>query len=187
MRNFLVPILVAALSGTLITASCRAGTAPVEPLRVVIIRHGEKPESGDNLDCQGLNRALRLPSVLHAKFGLPAHIYVPTMGIGKSASHARMFETIVPFAVKYDLPINSEFEVDDYAGIAARVRSKSGTVLLVWQHESIPPLAAQFGLADPPKWKKRDFDSIWVITFPNGRASLSIDQEGLAPSPTCAY
>ena len=37
-------------------------------LKVVIIRHGEKPadksEGGDNLSCQGQNRALQLPAVL---------------------------------------------------------------------------------------------------------------------------
>ena len=40
-------------------------------LKVVIIRHGEKPadkaDGGDNLSCQGQNRALQLPAVLIKK------------------------------------------------------------------------------------------------------------------------
>ena len=45
-----------------------AAPAPEPPLRVVIIRHGEKPEEGDNLSCAGLNRALALPAVLARVF-----------------------------------------------------------------------------------------------------------------------
>jgi hypothetical protein len=39
-------------------------------LKVVIIRHGEKPETGDNLSCQGENRALQLPAVLYKKYNI---------------------------------------------------------------------------------------------------------------------
>ena len=35
--------------------------------KVIIIRHGEKPDEGDNLSCQGFNRAFQLADVLYAK------------------------------------------------------------------------------------------------------------------------
>ena len=39
---------------------------------IVFVRHGEKPDAGlGQLDCQGLNRALKLPGVIKATFGKP--------------------------------------------------------------------------------------------------------------------
>ena len=45
-------------------------------LKIVLIRHAEKPAEGYRLSCQGVNRANALPPVLYAKFGLPVVIYV---------------------------------------------------------------------------------------------------------------
>jgi hypothetical protein len=56
-----------------------AGAQQSTELRVVIIRHGEKPKTGDNLSCQGENRALALAKVLKTKFGRPDFTYVPAM------------------------------------------------------------------------------------------------------------
>lgn len=170
-----------------LVAAIWPGVAVAEPDRVVLIRHGEKPESGDNLSCQGEDRALRLPAVLHGKFGSPGHTYIPALGQGKSTHHARMFQTVTPFAVKYDLTLNSKFETDDYAGVADDVRKRSGTVLLVWEHKAIPHIAAALGVDDPPGWKGEDFDSIWVVTFPSGKAVLSFDKEGITPASACPF
>ena len=187
MKTFVLLVLLCAAAGFALSFSSLAKTAPDNSLRVVIIRHGEKPETGNHLSCQGQNRALLLPAVLFRKFNKPGHIYVPAMGVGKSNAHARMFETIVPFAVKYGLDVNSEFQVDGYAAIADRVLGKNGTVLMVWQHDAIPVLAAHLGVANPPKWKDKDFDSIWIITFASGKTSLAIDHEALSPSENCNF
>ncbi|HMI63613.1 MAG TPA: hypothetical protein VK518_22005 [Puia sp.] len=72
-------------------------------LKIVLIRHAEKPAKGYNLTCQGLNRSLQLVPLLHSRFELPTSIYVPNLGQGDTTKHARMFQTIVPFAVKYNL------------------------------------------------------------------------------------
>jgi len=56
MKNctrFVLMLLIAC--GSFTTGSCQnAGGG----LKIVIIRHGEKPDNGDNLNCQGLNRAM---------------------------------------------------------------------------------------------------------------------------------
>jgi len=173
--------------GTAISFSGLAKAAPDSLLRVVIIRHGEKSEVGDNLSCQGENRALQLPAVLYRKFTKPDYVYVPSPGIGKSMSHIRMFATIIPFAIKYDLSVNSEFQFDAYSAVAEHVLRKTGTVLMVWQHQAIPLLAAQLGVRNPPKWKDKDFDSIWTITFVGKKASLYIDREGIVPPVECSF
>jgi len=54
-------------------ATC-TGIAQSKNLKLIFIRHGEKPADGDNLSCVGLNRALKLPEVLKAKFGIPDRV-----------------------------------------------------------------------------------------------------------------
>jgi len=174
---------------TLALAACWpwVGVRATDNPKVVIIRHGEKPKSGDNLSCQGENRALRLPAVLHKKFGKPDYTYVPALKLGESTNHARMFQTVVPFAVKYDLTLNSKFAESDVAGVAKDVLTHTGLVLVVWEHSQIPSLVAALGVSQPPAWKKEDFDSIWVVSYAAGQAPMTIGAEGITPSPQCAF
>jgi hypothetical protein len=187
MRNYL---LITVLATSVLSVSpfpCIAKSTPDPGLKVIIIRHGEKPETGNNLSCLGENRALQLPKVLSQKFQQFNHTYVPSMKLDKSTSHVRMFQTVTPFAVKYNLKINSKYQETDFSKIAKSVMKKTGTVLMVWEHKSIPPLATSLGVQNPPDWKGSDFDSIWIITYPNGEAVLSFDAEGLTPSADCSY
>ncbi len=186
--RILVPLVL--LSGTVaavLSFPSVAGSMPDDSLRVVIIRHGEKPDTGDHLNCQGENRALQLPRVLESKFGVPDRVYVPLMGSGKSQAHARMFETIIPLVVKHQLKVNSEFDTDAGPAIADQLFRKRGTILMVWQHEAIPALASALGASNPPKWKNKDFDSIWIITYKGGKATLAFDREGISPASACAF
>jgi len=154
-------------------------------LKIVIVRHGEKPDNGDNLSCQGENRALALPAVLMRKFGKPDYTYVPSLKLGKSTKHARMFQTVTPFAVQQNLMVDSRFAEDDATGVAKEVLKRSGLVLLVWEHSQIESVAKAIGVKNPPKWKGEDFDSIWIITPKSGGAALATDSEGISPSANC--
>ncbi len=186
--KILAPLVL--LSGTVAAAlsfPSVAGPMPDDSLRIVIIRHGEKPDTGDHLNCQGENRALQLPAVLERKFGVPDRVYVPSMASGKSQAHARMFETIIPLVVKHQLKVNSEFDIDAGPAIAGQLFQKRGTILMVWQHDAIPALATALGASNPPKWKNKDFDSIWIISYKGGRASLAFDREAISPAATCAF
>ena len=187
MNKHLLLCVLTGITAPAISFSSVGRTSPDEDLKIIIIRHGEKPENGNNLSCQGENRALQLPTVLYQKFNKPDFTFVPLLELGKSTKHARMFQTVTPFAIKYDLAVNSEFDEKDYKKIAAHVMKKTGTVLMVWQHSAIPPLAEELGVNNPPAWKDKDFDSIWIITFKGGKASLSMDKENITPSPECNY
>lgn len=158
---------------------------PSQLNKVVIIRHAEKPESGDNLSCQGLNRSLQLPEVLKNKFGTPDFIFVPAVNTGKNTSTARMYQTIVPFAVKYNLTIDSKYNVDDTKDLAREILNKSGSVLVVWEHSHIDNIAKALGVQNVSKWPGNDFDSIWIIDFENGKATLKKDAEGIHPAANC--
>ncbi len=169
-----------------------APKAPV--LRIIIIRHGEKPEEGDNLSCAGLNRALALPAVLNQLMPTPPdYTYVPLIGTDdQNTSTARMFQTVTPYAVQYNLVINSDYDVDNTKGIAKELRHLRGTALVVWEHESIPEIAKKLGIKGPLEWPDADFDSIWIIDFSGGgakgkakRPAMTRSQEGIHPLATC--
>src|SRR5690242_16693594 len=98
MKNFLKTAFAAFIILCL-TNGCSAQTGLQ---RVVIIRHAEKPDKGDNLSCKGFNRAVQLPAVLYNKFKVPDKIFVSSVGNGKSANQLRMLQTVTPFAVKYN-------------------------------------------------------------------------------------
>ena len=155
------------------------------PQKIILIRHGEKPDKGDNLSCQGLNRALQLADVLQQKIGIPDAIMVPSLNEGKKTSSARMYQTIVPFAVKYNLNINSKYQTDDIDKIVDGLRKQTGTVLMIWEHKNIGKIVKALGLKDAGKWDDNDFDSIWIITYKNGVPTLTRQSEGIRPSATC--
>jgi len=160
-------------------------------LKVVIIRHGEKPANGDNLSCAGLNRALALRTVLDTITGKPDHTYVPTIITGTKTNSVRMFQTVTPFAVQKNLTINSSFKETDTTGAAKDVLNRRGVVLMVWDHANIPPLAKALGVPGKLTWNGTDFDSIWIIEFRETKEknlkflSFTIGQENIKPSNTC--
>lgn len=169
-----------------------APKAPV--LRVILIRHGEKPDEGDNLSCTGLNRALALPAVLNRLMpNPPDYTYVPLIGTdSKNTSTARMFQTVTPYAVQHNLVVNSDYLVDNTAGIAKELRHQRGTALLVWEHNNIPKIAKALGIAAPLEWLDADFDSVWTIDFSDGgrkgkakHPTLTKTRQHIQPSATC--
>jgi len=170
----------------ILTANACSSQASPGLQRVVIIRHAEKPEKGDNLSCSGFNRSIQLPAVLYNKFKTPDKIFVPAVDNGKSANQLRMLETIAPFAIKYNLKIDSKFDVDDVKNVAAAILKTSGYVLVVWEHAKIDNIAKALGVdTKGMKWNENDFDSIWIINFTNGKATLSMDKENLNPANNC--
>lgn len=157
-------------------------------LKIVFIRHAEKPVKGDNLTCQGVNRSLKLPAVINAKFGVPAYLFVPAMGLGEATKHSRMFQTIIPLAAKYNLTINSSRQEKDSLGMAADLKSRTGTTLVVWEHNNIVPIVRALGVKESGlKWPDDDYDSIWVVTFKNGIATIAFDKENIHPSANCSF
>jgi hypothetical protein len=195
MKKYFLPLaalpMILFFSSTIFAQVLPAGIA----LKVVIIRHGEKPKDGDNLNCMGLNRALKLPAVLDTVTGRPDYTYVPSMKEGSKTSSVRMFQTVTPFAVQDSLTINTSFKKDSVSQAAADVLKKRGVVLMVWEHSNIPPLAKALvgkkheGIIQP--WLGNDFDSIWIIEFSVSKKnnlkfeSYTIEQENIIPSPVC--
>jgi hypothetical protein len=185
MKNkyYLIPLLLSILS-----FACNTSEGQNPNLKLVFIRHAEKPASGENLTCKGFNRSLQLPAVLYKKFGLPVDIYVPALDMGKRTESARMFQTITPFAVKYNLSVNSKYEKSDYNGVANAMVKEKGTVIIVWNHSNMASIIKFLGVKSQiPTWKDNDYDSIWIVTYKDKQAILTIDKEGLNPSDACSF
>ena len=157
-------------------------------LKIVIVRHGEKPDNGENLSCTGLNRSLKLPAVLTAKFGKPAYLFVPSLGMSKVTTHSRMYQTATPMAVKYNLSINTNYGVKDSKEMGKDLEKLHGTVLVVWEHNSIMKLVKGLDVdTSNLDWPDNDYDSIWIITYKNGKASLQKDKENIHPEANCSF
>ena len=175
---------MAALVGSLLF--CLPVLGQNDALQVVLIRHAEKPPKGYNLTCQGLNRSLQLVPVLYSRFGVPAAIYVPALGQGDTTKHARMFQTIVPFAAKYNLKISTSYREDDSTELAGAIRQQKGVVFVVWEHSRLAAIAHSLGVKDNLlHWHDDDYDSMWIVRFVKGEAVLTKDKEGLHPGEKC--
>ncbi|HMI61449.1 MAG TPA: hypothetical protein VK518_11080 [Puia sp.] len=165
MKQLFIPLLLAA------SCHCFGQAGKVKnDLTIVIVRHGEKYAAGSNLNCKGLNRALHIPAVINKQFGRPLLIYVPTVKTGTVTSEDRMFQTATPLAVTDSVAINSQFDETKTQGLAGYLKTQNGLQLVVWEHTNIPKLGHALGLGkDSLSWNGSDFDTIWIVTFPNGR------------------
>lgn len=158
------------------------------PLTVVIIRHAEKPDKGDNLSCRGLNRAMQLPAVLVKQFGVPDYAYVPAPSVGKATKSGRMMQTIWPLAVKYNLTVNSKYDVNQTSALAKNILKRSGIVLVVWEHNNIADIATALGAKTKSvNWPGNDYDTIWKITVKGSKAILTTAKENLSPAANCNF
>jgi hypothetical protein len=185
MKRFYCLHLLCLLGITLTTFSVRAQK---NGLKLVFIRHAERPENGDNLSCKGLNRSLLLPAVLYRKFGKPTSVYVPALKASEKTKHARMFQTISPFAIKYNLNVNSTYEADDDQDLAKALLKESGTVIIVWEHHNIRAIIDRLGISSGnTKWPDADFDSIRILTYSKGKAIMTKDKEGILPQSGCKF
>lgn len=152
---------------------------------LIFVRHGEKPAStSGQLTCKGLNRALALPGVLLPRYGNPDYIFAAGPKEQKLGNSLRPLSTIMPTAVRLNLPINIQFHADDVDGMTKELLSdkyQNARVFVAWEHKNLDKIVkniVQENGGDPksvPEWPGKDFDSIFVVT---------LDKSGSAPKVT---
>jgi hypothetical protein len=161
---------------------------------IVFVRHGEKPQGGlGQINCQGLNRALKLPAVLEQKYGKPSAIFAANPAKQKPDSgvvydYIRPLATIEPAAIKFGLPVNVQYgfkEIEKLNAELAKDKYKNATVFVAWEHhlivEAVKSLTAKNPSLKIPAWENGDFDSIYVVTIDHekGTIGFAVDKEGL--------
>ncbi|AJO77874.1 hypothetical protein [Pseudomonas sp. MRSN 12121] len=183
------------LTGALLLSleSSESRAQPVDGTQtLVFLRHAEKPAGGlGQLNCQGLNRAIDLASLLPERFGKANYVFAanPTRNVEEgefdnSYSYIRPLMTISPSAIKLGLPVNIEFSANDTSQLAEELlhdRYHNSTIYTAWSHGYLPDLINKVarkavGEKRPitDDWASNDFDSLYVLTLTwhNGKATL---------------
>jgi hypothetical protein len=169
---------------------------------IVFFRHGEKPSGGyGQLTCQGLNRALALPTVLLANYGKPNYLYAPNPAVkvsdpAGSFYYVRPLATIEPTAVRVGMSINTRYGYNDRAGLEAILITATkaySTIFVAWEHAQLVLIVQDImnrygGGARVPAWTTGDYDSLYVVRVDyvgdTITARFQRDHEGLNGQPT---
>jgi hypothetical protein len=174
------------------------GTTQDKIETIVCVRHGEKPPAGlGQLTCQGLNRALRLPQVLIAKFGKPDFIFAPDPNQvnhdpAGDFCYVRPLATIEPTAIQCSLPVNTHFGFTDIRGLEQELSKPAyagATVFVAWEHKYLDDFVKDTvkssggDASKVPGWQGNDFDSIFVVRLVHNKRGTTVtfthDNEGL--------
>ncbi|WP_095053316.1 histidine phosphatase family protein [Pseudomonas sp. Irchel s3b2] len=189
----LLPALLAACAVFFSLESSESRAQPADGTQtLVFLRHAEKPVGGlGQLNCQGLNRAIDLATLLPEKFGKANYVFAanPTRNVEEgefdnSYSYIRPLMTISPSAIKLGLPVNIEFSANDTSDLADELlhdKYHNSVIYTAWSHGYLPELINKVaGEAVGKKqnitddWASSDYDSLYVLTLTwhNGKASL---------------
>lgn len=165
----------------------------------MLIRHAEKPakdsapygvtrkgdRSKESLQIRGWQRAGALAHLLapsdghfqHAALAKPQFLFA-SKPLQRRGSR-RPIETITPLAGKLAIKINSDFERSEFDDMVDEVFLCKGVVLICWQREYIPQIAAHIlgnkKLA-PQDWPEDCFDMIWVFDRVGSSAKYKFKQ-----------
>ena len=176
------------------------------PAQIYIIRHGEKPadpptpaaapsppfgidingnQSIHSLLPRGWQRSgalavLFAPAIgpLQAGLSTPITLFSPDYGKPDKTQGHRTYETIQGLSARLNVPIDSPFaEGQESALAAAVVANYTGVVLICWEHQHIPAIAAALpavsGTQIPAAWPGDRFDLIWSFRLEAGTSSTS--------------
>jgi hypothetical protein len=148
-----------------------ATAAHALPAQVLLIRHGEKPDEGNELSAKGWLRAKALPQLFHrAEFsrnGAPAVVFAqkPKSDGGQS----RPFHTLQFVASEFHLTVDVDFARDDVDGITHDVLKNPAYngkfVVICWEHKVLEDIAAALGVQPKPNYPKEHFDRAWLLTY----------------------
>jgi hypothetical protein len=152
-------------------------TSAQAEVTVVMMRHAEKPAAGlGQLDCKGLNRALKLGPLLTSRFGKADTVLAPNPAVkitlGTSFwNYVRPLATIEPYAIRNGLPVNTEFGWNDPSSVVNLfLNRQQGLVVVAWEHRMLVEIANQLmqklgSNQKIPAWPSDDFDTIFVFNI----------------------
>jgi phosphohistidine phosphatase SixA len=148
------------------------GAAPAGPAEVLIMRHAEEPPHGRHLNDRGRARAAALGKLFPARFALPTALFATR----PTKDSARSTETLEPLAAGLQLRIDESFQELQYRALAETILTSpahaGGHVLVCWHRDTMTNLAAALGVVGPPRWPAKQYDHVWQIRYPAGRATL---------------
>jgi hypothetical protein len=169
--------------------------------RIMLIRHAEKPyddgkennkgvrmdgsSSNESLAVRGWQRAGAIALLFGSAelaqsrgLSVPQHLYGsdPEKADKAGSKSRRPKQTLIPLAQRLDLQIRAFWLKGQEAELCRDVLTRTGAVLVSWQHELIPDIAAAIPGGNIPqtrRWDDRRFDLVWVFDLlPDGKYSF---------------
>jgi len=148
--------------------------AEARPAQVLLIRHGEKPSSGDELSDRGWERARALPALFHRSefkgFGFPVALFAQDPK-GENGS-VRAIQTLKYVSEDLKLSIIEDYTREDFHPMVKRIlnsREYDGKLVVIcWEHKVLNNIAEALGAKDVPNYPESQFDRAWLITFGQG-------------------
>lgn len=156
------------------------------PERIMFIRHAEKPtpELGAGIDANGhadaeslavrgwqragaLARFFCPAEGAHAARLKPGCVFAP--GTGPESASRRSMQTVTPLVALLKETSQVEFVTtylkEDGAALMKDVLTRSGTVLIAWEHKVLPSLIGHLPHAPkiPASWPDDRFDLVWIL------------------------
>ena len=165
-------------------ASARPGTTPPArgPAVIILVRHGDEPTDPNNphLAPAGVKRSQDLMTFITkdpamVRLGRPFAAFAT-----KTTKHGdgqRTQETITPLAHALNLQVQTPYQSSDFAPLAKAILADPAyagkTIIICWNHEELPQLAAALGVTPmPPKWKASVYDLVYIISYQGRRPIL---------------
>lgn len=164
--------------------------------KIMLIRHAEKPvddaqgvgtdgkTNAEDLIVQGWQRAGALiglfdpPAGKGCRTGLatPQHLFAA--GVGKHSESLRPEHTVAPLAAKLGIETDTRYLKGDEDKLANAAMTAGGVVLVAWEHQDIPDIAAAIFPNGPyPRhWPEHRFDVVWVFDRTDGGAGWTFSQ-----------
>jgi hypothetical protein len=163
----------------------------VRPAQIILFRHAEKPadKANPHLSDEGVRRARGLVGFFTTnpvvnRFGKPVAIFATKTT--KDDDGQRTQETVAPTARALKLVVQTPFLGKQYRHLAKLILGNPAyagkTVLICWNHDVISELASDLGVSPrPPAWKGQEYDQIYVISYRDKAATLTVMAENLRP------
>lgn len=143
------------------------------PAQVMIIRHGEKPPTGEILSLKGQIRAAALAPYFSGTpelllFGPPVVVYGERPDT-KSPT-LRPTETIIPTVKALKVSLNTRYTRNQFPQMVHEILTSpefdGKNVLICWEHFMIPNIVHAFGVTPmPSQWPGDVYDRTFVIQF----------------------
>jgi len=156
------------------------------PAQIILIRHAEKPEYGNELNERGFKRAQALVKFFQTssavtRYGAPAAIYAAAPK--DEDSSVRSVQTVTPLARALRITVSAELTRGQTHKLARAIMEdpayEGRMVLICWQHGNIPDVirdlaeynnsgaAVQNSL--PYEWPDDAFDRVWILDLSRGK------------------
>ena len=168
-------------------------------IKIMIIRHAEKPsEDGsisgvsqqgsvdpEELIVRGWQRSGALVRFFRPSCGplsspaLATPDVIFASGVGKHSKSLRPQHTVLALAEFLGLPLDLSHAKGEEDALVADAATRTGTVLIAWEHEAIPAIAGKIlgpNVPFPQQWPGDRFDLVWVFDHNPGDQSWTFTQ-----------